>query len=55
MVWARADRPARMMVEWSTTEDISNAEKVQQLDVIAGRDYAGKLLLDGLPSDQDIF
>jgi alkaline phosphatase D len=55
MVWARADRPARMMVEWSTTEDFTNAVKVQPLDVIAERDFAGKLMLDGLPSDQDIF
>ena len=55
MVWARADRPARMMVEWSTTDDFSNARKAQPLDVIAERDFAGKLLLNGLPSDQDIF
>jgi alkaline phosphatase D len=55
MVWARADRAARMMVEWSTTEDFTNATRVQPLDVIADRDFAGKLLLDNLPSDQDIF
>ncbi len=55
MVWARADRAARMLVEWSTTEDFANTRKVQPLDVIAERDFAGKLLLDGLPSDQDIF
>ncbi len=28
---------------------------MQPLDVIAERDFAGKLLLDNLPSDQDIF
>ncbi len=55
MVWARADRAARMMVEWSTTEDFANANKVQALDVTEGSDFAGKLVLEGLPSDQDIF
>ena len=55
MVWARADRPARMLVEWSTTESFANANRVQPLDLIDGSDFAGKLPLLGLPSDQDIF
>ena len=55
MVWARADRPARMMVEWSTTESFANSTRVQPLDLIGGTDFAGKLPLTGLPSDQEIF
>lgn len=55
VVWARADRPARMMVEWSTTESFANATRVQPLDLIDSTDFAGKLPLTGLPSDQDIF
>ena len=55
MVWGRADRDARMRVEWSTTEDMANAVRVPALDVGPSTGHAGKLLLAGLPSDQDIF
>ena len=47
MVWARADRPARMLVEWSTTESFANASRVQPLDLIDASDFAGKLPLPG--------
>lgn len=55
MIWARADRSSRMMVEWATSDDFSHASKVQALDVTELTDFSGKLSLDGLPSDQDIF
>ena len=44
-----------MMIEWATTEGFADATRVQPLDVGAPTDFTGKLLLDGLPSDQDIF
>ncbi len=55
VLWSRADREARMMVEWSTTESFQNPTQVQALNVGAPTDYTGKLALTGLPSDQDIF
>ncbi|MEZ5772284.1 MAG: alkaline phosphatase D family protein [Defluviimonas denitrificans] len=55
VIWARADREAKMMIEWATTEGFADATRVQPLDVGAPTDFTGKLLLDGLPSDQDIF
>ena len=55
IVWARADRPARMLAEWATTESFADATRVQALPVGEVTDYAGKLALQGLPSDQDIF
>ena len=55
VVWARADREARMAVEWSTREDFTDAVRVQPLDVGAPTDLTGKLALHGLPSDQDVF
>ncbi|WP_374369714.1 alkaline phosphatase [Dongia sp.] len=55
VVWARADREARMTVEWSTTENFANPHRVQWLDVSEAADFAGKINLTGLPSDQDIF
>ncbi len=55
VIWARADREARMMVEWATTESFNDARQVPALAVGAPTDNSGKLSLAGLPSDQDIF
>jgi alkaline phosphatase D len=55
VIWARADREAKMLVEWSTTEGFANPVRVPALNVGQPTDFSGKLLLDGLPSDQDIF
>lgn len=55
VIWSRADREARMMVEWATTEDFRDAHTVQHLDLGAPTDMSGKMALTGLPSDQDIF
>ncbi|MGR3493746.1 alkaline phosphatase D family protein [Citreimonas sp.] len=55
MIWAHADREARMLVEWATTESMNNATRVPALNVGPATGHAGKLLLTGLPSDQEIF
>ncbi|KMK68774.1 alkaline phosphatase [Puniceibacterium sp. IMCC21224] len=55
MIWGRADREAKMLVEWATTENMSDARAVPGLAVGTPTDYTGKLALTGLPSDQDIF
>ncbi|MEM7709181.1 MAG: alkaline phosphatase D family protein [Pseudomonadota bacterium] len=55
VLWSRADREARMAVEWATTEDFADARRVQPLDIGPATDTTGKLALTGLPSDQDIF
>jgi len=55
VIWARADRPARLMVEVSTTESFADARRVAPLDVTGATDYAGKMVLGGLPSDQEVF
>lgn len=55
VIWARADRESKMLVEWSTTESFANAHRVQALNIGAPTDFTGKLALQGLPSDQDIF
>ncbi|TCP42409.1 alkaline phosphatase D [Rhodovulum marinum] len=55
VVWARADRPALIQVEWATTDSFADARRVQALPVGEPTDFAGKLALAGLPSDQDIF
>lgn len=55
MLWARADRPARMSVRWSTVESMKNARELPFLNVLADTDFAGKLDVDGLPAGQTIF
>jgi len=55
VIWSRADREAKMFVEWATTESMTDARSVPGLAVGTPTDYSGKLALTGLPSDQDIF
>jgi alkaline phosphatase D len=55
MVWARADRPARMIVEWATTEGFADARRVVGPAALAETDYTAKLDLAGLPAGQQVF
>jgi alkaline phosphatase D len=55
VVWARADRPARMHVECSTVESFKTIIHASSADALPDHDFAAKLLLEGLPSGQDIF
>jgi alkaline phosphatase D len=55
MIWARADRPSRMVVEVATTESFKDARQAAYVDALPESDFTAKLLLDGLPSGQDVF
>jgi alkaline phosphatase D len=55
MVWARADRPARMRVEVSTLESFRTIIGAASADALPERDFTSKVLLEGLPPGQDIF
>src|SRR6202048_762677 len=55
VVWARADRPARMQVECSTVESFKTILGAASADALPARGFASKLLLDVLPPGQDIF
>ena len=55
VIWARADRPARMLIECSTVESFSNVARAATIDALPDRDCTAKLLIDGLPAGQDIF
>ncbi|CAN5496646.1 alkaline phosphatase [soil metagenome] len=55
MIWARADRPARLFTEISTTESFANSVKLAPLDALPESDFAVKRLVENLPADQDIF
>ena len=54
ILWARADRPARMVVEWSTSESFADARSVVGPAALADTDFTAKLDLGGLPRGQQI-
>jgi alkaline phosphatase D len=55
VVWARADRPARMVVEASTTESFKEICAMHAADAFPESDFTTKVLLQNLPAGQDIF
>ncbi|TMV10831.1 alkaline phosphatase D family protein [Arenibacterium halophilum] len=55
MIWTRTDRPAKVMMEVSTTESFANARQLAPLFTGPSSDMTVKRLVEGLPSDQDIF
>jgi alkaline phosphatase D len=55
MIWARADRPSEMAVEVATTESFRDARRLPALAIGEATDNMGKMLLRGLPSDQQVF
>lgn len=55
VVWARADRPAQMLVEVSTTESFSNARALPPIAALPESDFTAKMLVENLPAGQDIF
>jgi len=55
MVWARADRPSRMLVEIATTESFTDGRHAAYVDALPESDFTAKALIEGLPPGQDIF
>ncbi|MEA2919761.1 MAG: alkaline phosphatase, partial [Bradyrhizobium sp.] len=55
VVWARADRAARMQLECSTLESFKTIIGVASTEALPERDFTSKVLLEGLPPGQDIF
>ena len=54
VVWARSDRPARMLVEVSRRPDLRDARTVRGPLLTPHTDLTGKTLLRGLPSGADL-
>jgi alkaline phosphatase D len=55
VVWARADRPARMQVECSTVESFKTIIHAASADALPEHDFTAKVLLEKLPPGQDMF
>ena len=54
IVWSRADRPARMVVEWDTTDAFANARRVTGPAATAATGLTARVDLTGLPPGQRI-
>src|SRR5262249_4286255 len=55
VVWARADRPARMHVEIATPDSFKDIRHAVFVDALPETDFTTKALIEGLPAGQDIF
>jgi alkaline phosphatase D len=55
IIWSRADRPARMFVEYSTTERFTDVRRVRGPAALDTSDFTARLLLTDLPAGQRIF
>lgn len=54
MIWARADRPARMWVRWSLDSRLSKAQSFRGPIASAAGDFTTKCDLKGLPPGQEV-
>ncbi len=55
IVWARADRAARMLVEVATTDGFKTIRGAVYVDALPETDFTAKARIEGLPPGQDIF
>jgi alkaline phosphatase D len=55
VIWSRADRAARMFVEYSTTERFDNPRRVPGPAALEPSDFTARLVLTDLPAGQRIF
>ena len=55
IVWSRADRPGRMVVEYSFNPDFKYSTVIQGPLASENTDYTARIDLTGLPSGQDVF
>src|SRR2546425_13268836 len=55
IIWSRADRPARMIVEYATTESFQNPGRVVGPAAMEATDFTSRIDLIGLRPGQRIF
>ena len=55
IVWSRTDRPARMLVDWSTTEAFKDTRRVRGPQATEASGYTARVDLTRLPPGQRIF
>jgi alkaline phosphatase D len=55
IVWSRADKPARMLVDWSMYENFSDAVALRGPYALEASDFTSRIDLTGLPAGEEIF
>jgi alkaline phosphatase D len=55
IVWSRSDRPARMIVEYATTESFGDARRIEGPLALEATDYTSKVRLRGIAPGQTVF
>jgi alkaline phosphatase D len=55
VIWSRADRAARMVVEYSTTESFKDVRRAPGPAALETSDFTARTVLTGLPAGQRIF
>jgi len=55
IVWSRADRPSRMIVEYATTESFTDAKRIEGPTALDATDYTSKVRLRGIAPGQTVF
>lgn len=55
IVWSRADRPARMMVEYAFNAQFTHSRIIRGPYALEGSDYTARQDLVGLPDGKDVF
>jgi alkaline phosphatase D len=55
IIWSKTDRPARMLVEYATSEDFLNPRRIVGPAALANSDYTARIDLGDLPAGADLF
>ncbi|HSR98586.1 MAG TPA: alkaline phosphatase D family protein [Kofleriaceae bacterium] len=55
LIWARCDEPARMVVEWDTSDRFAHPRRIGGRVVGPGGDGAATVAIDGLPDAQTVW
>lgn len=55
VVWSRSDRPARMIVEYDTTDSFRDPRRIVGPAALPESDFTARVVLTDLPADEHIF
>ena len=55
LIWSRTDRPARMFVDYATTDRFTDARRIRGPIAFDGNDFTARAVLTDLPQGQRIF
>lgn len=55
IIWSRSDRPARMLVEWATTQSFQNGQRAGVAVAREATGFTARVDLRGVPAGQRVF